>query len=310
MRFAISIVTVVALSVTGFTAQAAAQTIAPRADVPALSSMAAYLLVDRATNNTEASLNPDKQFRSASLVKLLIALDYLDSVGSLDKVPADKMAQLRSMLQSSDDEAAHNFWEQAGETKVIDRMVPKIGLEHTQAPADPVYWGYTAISASDIIKIYQYLLADTPEGFGKFIVDNLHHSTQCAKDGRDQYFGIPSAVPPPWGVKQGWSGFGDVTSDQQCQATDQRKAKLKPQRPEKYGAEAPRGVRLHSASEPDVDLKSPLLHTSGLVQGDSKILVVLSLYPEKTSWRSAAKQITTVTKTVYAMDSADTSEYQ
>ncbi len=262
-------------------------------DVPS-EVTASYVLFDRESSTVTTQLNPTKQFRSASLVKLLIALDYLNTQGPLDNVPSSDLASLQSMLRSSDDIAARNFWQGAGRTDVIDRMVAKLNLQHTQPPTDPNFWGYTALSASDVVKIYQYLLADE-RGFGEFILDNLYQSTRCALDGRDQYFGIPGAIPPPFGVKQGWSGFGETPPGQECSpsATVQQSAP---------GKEVPLGVTPRAGrttAGPDIDLKSPLLHTSGLVDNDSKILVVLTLYPMNTSWEAAAEQITDLTEDVY-----------
>ncbi|MGH3429609.1 MAG: hypothetical protein ACRDQZ_18915 [Mycobacteriales bacterium] len=257
---------------------------------------ASYVLYDRETNSVTSELNPTKQYRSASLVKLLIALDYLQTKGSLDAVSATDRAALQSMLRSSDDVAARNFWQAAGRDQVITRMVPRLGLRQTQPPADPNYWGYTALSASDVVKIYRYLLDDDdPQGFKAFVLAQLHQSTRCAVDGRDQSFGIPSAVPTPVGVKQGWSGFGETPAGQECSPTTLAEKAA-------YGKEAPDGVNPRSAQRkgaPSIDLTSPLLHTSGLVDGDSKILVVLTLYPANTSWDTATGQITDLTRQVY-----------
>lgn len=281
--------------VTAFTSAYADNGPASHAELPP-GTTAAYVLFDRASGSVTTQLNQTKQFRSASLVKLLIALDYLSTQGSLDTVPDADLAALQSMLRSSDDVAARNFWQGAGRTQVIDRMVAKLELKHTAPPADPDFWGYTAISASDVVKIYRYLLSDDQQGFGEFILDNLHQSTRCALDGRNQYFGIPAAVPPPFGVKQGWSGFGDTPAGQECSPIESAQLKAA------SGAEAPSGITTRAAGSnpgPNIDLKSPLLHTSGLVDDDSKILVVLTLYPAQTSWEDAAAQITKLTKSVY-----------
>ena len=79
-------------------------------------------------------LNPDLQFRSASVVKLLIALDYLWDRGPAYDDPAADRVRLDVMLRSSDDDAASYYWDQLGGGRIIDRMVPRLGLTHT-APA-------------------------------------------------------------------------------------------------------------------------------------------------------------------------------
>jgi hypothetical protein len=272
------------------TGPAAAST-RPAVTIPA-DMTTSYLMFDRLTNRVVLSQDPDKQYRSASVVKLLIALDYLTIKGSLANVPADDLAQLQSMLRSSDDDAARYFYRGDGYTDVITRMVTKLGLQHTAPPADRNYWGYTAISASDILRTYQYLLHDTNDEFGSFILDQIGQSTQCAKDGSNQYFGIPSAVPAPFRIKQGWSAFGDVIPTPECPGTTAR-AKLGQTN---SGEEAPAGTALPADG---VDLTSHLLHTTGLVDHDRRILIVLSLYPTTVSWDDAAAKITSVTKQVY-----------
>ncbi|WP_163511539.1 hypothetical protein [Fodinicola acaciae] len=275
-------------------APAAANTARSKVTIPA-DMQASYLLFDRRTDRTVVSHDADKQYRSASVVKILLALDYLYLKGSLENVPAGDLARLRSMLRSSDDAAAKYFYRGDGYEATINRMVAKLGLRHTEPPPLPEwrnYWGYTALSASDILRTYQYLLNDTSDPFGAFILDNLGQSTRCAKDGSDQYFGIPSAVPAPFRIKQGWSAFGDVIPTPACPGTppQTRKAQID------SGEEAPNPA----AAPSSVDLTSHLLHTTGLVDHDSRILIVLSLYPTTIDWDHAAAKITDVTRQVYA----------
>jgi hypothetical protein len=70
--------------------------------VPA-DTTAGYLVYDRSTRRIVAQSSARTRFRSASLVKLLIALDYLQGRTS---VSAADRALLTSMLRSSDDDAA------------------------------------------------------------------------------------------------------------------------------------------------------------------------------------------------------------
>ena len=57
---------------------------------------ASYLVVDQATGATFGS-DEHKQYRSASLVKLFIALDYLESHGPDYEIPADDLALLDAL---------------------------------------------------------------------------------------------------------------------------------------------------------------------------------------------------------------------
>ncbi|TDD70874.1 hypothetical protein E1298_36250, partial [Actinomadura rubrisoli] len=62
---------------------------------------------------------PRQVFRSASVVKILLALDYLRE----HRVSVADRALLGVMLRSSDDKAATEFWRRGGQGAVIGRMV-------------------------------------------------------------------------------------------------------------------------------------------------------------------------------------------
>lgn len=202
-------------------------------------------------------------FRSASVVKLLIALDHLRS-GKRD------VRLLEPMLRSSDDRAATELWRRGGRGEIIQRMVRLVGLRETAPPpADkPGFWGYTALSAGDVARVYQHLMR-VPEG--KVVLGYLRKSTRCGADGFDQSFGIPR-LGRDAAVKQGWSGFGDVPAVR-CRGNAVRVA-------------APLGIG------------RPVLHTTGVV-GD-RIVVVLTLQPAGSGFEAGAKRVTALTRQVYA----------
>ncbi|MCP3799104.1 class A beta-lactamase-related serine hydrolase [Allokutzneria sp. A3M-2-11 16] len=267
---------VVAAAVALSTAMGPQAGAAPAVEIPP-GVTTGFAVYDRNTGQMTAQHQATMRFRSASIVKILIALDYLNGRGVGTPVPDIDLALLEPMLRSSDDTAASILWDRNGYNSIVQRMVALIGLTETQPPADPNWWGRTAVSASDVVKIYRYLLERAPQQFRDFVLGNLRKATQCATDERDQYFGIPRALPRPWAVKQGWSGYPDPLRGEKCVVTG-----------EGVGAD-------------EIDLRSPALHTSGLVgEGDRKIVVVLTLHPEGTPWATAAGRITTLTKSVFA----------
>jgi hypothetical protein len=242
------------------------------------------MVFDRGTGRVAVQFNARHRFRTASVVKILIALDYLRSRGAADVPPGD-LALLRSMLRSSDDDAATALWKRAGRTGVIRRMTAVLRLTDTLPPPAgmPGFWGYTAISAADVVRVYRYLLVPAHRRYGNFILGNLRQAAQCAADGFDQYFGIPRAVPRPWAIKQGWSGYGSVPPEPCVRAHTN-------------GYHHP----VASSAGPAVDLSRPVLHTTGTVgAGDRRILVVLSLQPPGASWRTSAARLTAFTRAVY-----------
>jgi hypothetical protein len=248
---------------------------------------AGYAVFDRQTNTVTERQNADLQFRSASVVKLLIALDYLWDRGPGYTVPAADRPALDRMLRSSDDDAASTFWARDGYEQVVNRMVHRLGLQHTAPPpaGQRTYWGYTAITAADTVTIYRYLLDGAPAAVAGYVLGNLRASTRCASDGFDQSFGIPSAFAQPWAVKQGWSGFG---SSGDC--TPLPAATLVPAAGEPGDG---------SANLAGVDLTRRALHTTGTVgRGDRCVVAVFTLQPVTTSFATASTTLTTLTRSL------------
>ncbi|CAL99568.1 hypothetical protein A8924_0605 [Saccharopolyspora erythraea NRRL 2338] len=228
---------------------------------------AGYLVVDAASGRVLSERDPRRRFRSASIVKILIALDHLLELGPGGDIPDDDRALLGPMLRASNDDAASTLWERAGQRAVIDRMAPALGLRDTEPPADEGMWGYTAISAADVVRIYLHLLHDAPDDVGAFVLGHLRNHTQWADDGFDQSFGLPSALPDAGAVKQGWSGFGSR-------------------------------ARTDAGSGDGIDLKRPAMHTTGTTADDGTVIAVLTLHPDDTDWDTAAKRVTELTRAI------------
>ena len=243
-------------------AQAAADTKpAVTADAEITAGVAVF---DRQAGVFTEQRNSTLQFRSASIVKLLMTLDFLWERGPNYDIPAADRARLDPMLRSSDDNAANYYWANRGYEQIVQRMVPRLGLLQTTPPptAQRGYWGYTATSAADTVRIYRYLLEKAPAKIRDYVMGNLRQSTRCAADGYDQSFGIPSAFARPWAVKQGWSGFPDRPEDP-CMSSAAPKVS-------------------------GVDLASEALHTTGTVgAGDRTIVAVFTLHPDGTRFAPA-----------------------
>jgi hypothetical protein len=140
---------------------------------------------------------PDARFQSASLVKLLIAIAS----------PAADPSLMTRMLRASDDPAASLLWGLAGGDQLPTAVSRALGIPDIPPPDDQGQWGNTLMSARDTVAAYRYLLAGFPS-----LVDQLRDAPQRAADGYDQYFGIPSAFPGPWAIKQGWGTSDTATT--------------------------------------------------------------------------------------------------
>ncbi|MFF8035619.1 hypothetical protein [Streptomyces sp. NPDC016626] len=267
---------------------ATAEVAASAAQVPP-GVTAGVAVFDRQTGTYTEQIATGAQFRSASVVKLLLALDFLWNRGPDHSIPDADRARLEPMLRSSDDTAATHYWRTYGRAAIIDRMVGRLGLSDTVPPPAGYeeYWGYTALSARDTVTIYRYILDKAPAPVRDFVMSNLRRSTRCASDRFDQHFGIAGAFERPWAVKQGWSGdFPDGTCGSPARAASATADRA-------TGA-AP-GARTAAA----VDLVRPALHSTGTVgAGDRAIVAVLTLHPAGTSYGKAYTDIGRLTRSL------------
>lgn len=162
---------------------------------------------DRATERTRAS-GETTAIPTASVAKLFIADDllYRASTGQTPLSREDRAA-LDTMLQSSDDDAAEQFWQQGGGDEITMRVAARYGLTATGPGSDGRWWN-TITTAADLVRYYDMLLDGTgglPPASAQIIVDDLAASTPVGVDGYPQRFGIPDALNgEPVAVKQGW----------------------------------------------------------------------------------------------------------
>jgi hypothetical protein len=165
------------------------------------------VVLDRKTDQQVSSGN-NTPTPVASVAKLFIADDLLlqEAKGQTQLSPGDRQA-LDTMLRSSDDDAAENFWNQGGGSAIIGRIAARYGLESTTTPYDGRWWN-TMSTAADLVRYYGMLMDGSgglpPERAG-IILSNLAESTSNGIDGYPQRFGIPDGLyAEPVAVKQGW----------------------------------------------------------------------------------------------------------
>lgn len=235
-----------------------------------------YVVYDRQKKKVTVSRNVHKRFRSASVVKLMIAIDHLE------RAKKPNLALIRPMLRVSDDNAATRLWTLGGQGKIVQRVVKKLKLADSAPPpaGQPGFWGYTAISALDIAKVYHYILEEASPAVRDTIMGQLRQAGPCGSDGFDQFFGIPRGVAKPWAVKQGWSGYGSVP----------------PVRCKGNGAAA--SYTPSNAAPTPVDFRNAVLHTTGVVgHGDRYIEVVLTTQTSR--WSDSVAKITRLARDVH-----------
>ncbi|WP_443073356.1 hypothetical protein [Streptomyces sp. NBC_01451] len=296
------------LGLTGSSPATAAPHLATQAEVPA-GVTAGVAVFDRTTGTFTERLNETMRFRSASVVKLLIALDYLRTRDPRTLSTADR-TRLDSMLRSSDDNAASYYWSLGGRTAIIDRTVTQLGLADTANPPAGYedYWGYVALSAADTVRIYRYILDTASAPVRDYVMGNLRQSTRCGTDGFDQQFGIAGSFERPWAVKQGWSGFGSsggctprpaTTVPSVAAAAQQSAQKSAQQSPRKSAEQSGRQSTAVQRAAAGVDLTKEALHTTGTVgAGDRAIVAVFTLHPDGTPFGTAYTDLGRLTRSL------------
>ncbi|WP_328454408.1 MULTISPECIES: hypothetical protein [unclassified Amycolatopsis] len=173
---------------------------------------AGFVLFDRQPGQELASADRDTPYYTASVVKLLIAIDEVrDTDGGWALPDAGTVDDLTDMLAGSNDGIASELWERNGGNEIVTRTAALIGLTHTTPPADPTQWGMAKTSAADVVATYEYLEDTVPDDVAQPLLTALGDARNPADDGWDQYFGIPDGLPgTSWQVKQGWMVLRDA----------------------------------------------------------------------------------------------------
>lgn len=182
-------------------AQEAAQEVAPGAQL----SIAVF---DRETGLAVTETNVDRQVPCMSVVKLFIALDVIETSPGVMPDPATA-GRLHQMLKNSDDDIANAFWTTNGGPDIVSRTAERLGLSHTEVPADnPGQWGDVLTTPQDLTTTYRHITERLSRPARDFVLDALGHASRTV-EGFDQHFGIPRGVDErPWAVKQGWGTSG------------------------------------------------------------------------------------------------------
>ncbi|MFC5814977.1 hypothetical protein [Nonomuraea harbinensis] len=245
---------------------------------------ASWLVFDRQRGKFVATRHAHRKYRSASVIKILIAIDFLESRRTVSAADA---RLLKIMLRESDDDAASTFWDRGGKGAIVTRMARKLRLPDTTPPpaSKPGFWGYATLSAHDVVRTYRYLLDTASPRVRDTILGHLRAATPCGSDGFDQTFGIPDGVPGRKAVKQGWSGFG-LTPPVRCDARTQSAS-----------------ISLVASRAADTrvpDYGRPVLYTTGLVGKDERyVMAVLTAHPAGSAWRGSVNRITKLTAGLY-----------
>jgi len=162
---------------------------AERAADPGISLGMAVLDVN--TGELAVGRGGEQEFMSASLSKLIVAVDVLDRHRAegrrLD--PAD-LDLVNRALSGSDDNAMNALWGKHDGAGAIGRVASRLGLTAYLPPDSAETWGDTVVTATDLVAIYRHVLRDMAPQDRAVIVGALATASGLAADGFGQRYGL------------------------------------------------------------------------------------------------------------------------
>lgn len=152
----------------------------------------AAVIADRSTGAVLASVNPDQQIASASLVKLYTAVYY--GIRNPTLIPS-----LADMIRVSRDSTQSSLWS----TSIVPWVAARYGLTGSanSAASASGWWGTVRVTARDLVRFQYRMERDT--AVNGFLPQAMQQAADVGSDGFDQNFGVNALAGS--GSKQGWT---------------------------------------------------------------------------------------------------------
>jgi hypothetical protein len=166
------------------------------------STVIGVAVLDRVTGELALGRHAAEPLYSASLSKLIVAVDVLQRARTGLPVTDQDRDGIRAALGPSDDEAMDALWSRFDGPGAVSRVAAQLGLEDTRPPENPARWGETLVSARDVVRLYDHLLTELPAEDRDLVLTSLAGAPARAVDGFDQSFGL--AGRSSGAVKSGW----------------------------------------------------------------------------------------------------------
>lgn len=127
------------------------------------STQLAVAVLDRATGEISVGTRGTEPFYTASLSKVVLAVDILDRRRLEGLAVSERELQMiRRALGPSDDSAMNALWTHFDGPGAAGRVSRQLGLTATTAPRDRSQWGEMSVPAADTVRIWQYILDEIP----------------------------------------------------------------------------------------------------------------------------------------------------
>lgn len=158
------------------------------------------------TGELAVGANGKMQFFSASIAKLVLVVEILDTSRSVNKpVPDTDMKLIKRALSGSDDGAMNVLWGTYSGVKAISNVAARLSLGGIKTTADPDQWGEVLVTAADLALLYRHVLREMAPEDRAVIVGALAAAQQIAVDGYYQFFGLlGNGASERVYAKQGW----------------------------------------------------------------------------------------------------------
>lgn len=130
-------------------------------------------------NGRTYNFHPELTFGTASIVKATIMADLLhQSQESGTPLTSTEQKDMVPMIENSDNDAASDLWDIAGEAQGVEGFLEAAGMDET-VPGQDGYWGLTTTTASDqvaLMKLYAYpndLLDNASRAYGLNLMEHI-----------------------------------------------------------------------------------------------------------------------------------------
>jgi hypothetical protein len=163
-------------------------------------------VLDVHTGELAVGRGGQREFMSASLSKLIVAVDVFDRHRAEGRPldPAD-LDLIDRALSDSDDNAMNVLWGKYDGAGAIGRVADRLGLTASLPAESTEMWGDTVVTAADMAAVYRHVLRDMAPQDGAVIVGALSAASAVAADGFGQHYGLLyEGASPRRYAKQAW----------------------------------------------------------------------------------------------------------